>query len=439
MRCALTAPSGIAAQSGLSVCRRPVIPEFDRQTPARDDVPAHIAVVDGAASLEREGRREALEENTLLLAGDRIRTERGRVEVIFDDGSVLDVDEFTSMDLLSDSLMRLTAGRIRLAITRVTNTLTYRIDAAGTTSWIANAGEYRVAIRDGRATTPEVELSVFRGVAELETTHGTTLVRTGAQAFAVSTSAPSQSYAVNVAIVDDFDRWTENLRNTRLGDDSARYLPPELSYYGGELDESGSWGYEADYGAVWYPRVDVGWRPYNHGRWNFYGSFGWTWVGGPRWAWPTHHYGRWGYSNKLVLDSGTPMGAGICVLGLLPRLCELVPARLLRVSGDPDRARQLLRGGSVGRMERRALAHVRPRVPSDAVHRRAADDRETGVVAVRRPECRTDRPGHGNAANRAAAFADVHRSGRVARQSAVLRRGADRQPRRPTVAGGERR
>jgi hypothetical protein len=329
---ALTGPSVLSAQNVDQRLPSQPLPEFDRQVPARDDVPAHVAIVDGAASLERDGRREALEENTLLLAGDRLRTERGRVEVLFDDGSVLDIDEFTSMDLLSDSLVRLTAGRLRLAIARVTNTLTYRVDAAGTTSWIQNAGEYRIAIKDARDTNPEVELSVFRGLAELETPHGRTRVRTGAQAFAVATSAPSQTYAVNVAIVDDFDRWTEHQRDARLGVDSPQYLPSELRQYGGALDDAGTWGYEADYGAVWYPRVDVGWRPYYQGRWGFYGSFGWTWVGGPRWAWPTHHYGRWGYSNKWYWIPGRRWAPAYVSWGYYPGYVSWCP---LGYSGYP--------------------------------------------------------------------------------------------------------
>ena len=63
--------------------RRPTTP---------DDIPAHIAVVDGTATIERDGRVETAEENILLLAGDRLRTERGRVEVLFADGSALDLD-----------------------------------------------------------------------------------------------------------------------------------------------------------------------------------------------------------------------------------------------------------------------------------------------------------------------------------------------------------
>src|SRR5262245_47291806 len=55
-------------------------------------VPAHLWIVDGEAVIEREGRVETATENMALLEGDRIRTARGRVEVLFEDGSALDLD-----------------------------------------------------------------------------------------------------------------------------------------------------------------------------------------------------------------------------------------------------------------------------------------------------------------------------------------------------------
>src|SRR5688500_722219 len=54
-----------------------------------DDPPAHISVVEGAAILERDGRSESDLASMPLLAGDRLRTQGGRVEVLFADGSAL--------------------------------------------------------------------------------------------------------------------------------------------------------------------------------------------------------------------------------------------------------------------------------------------------------------------------------------------------------------
>lgn len=264
-----------------------------------DEVPAHIAVVDGAAWLHRDGLNEAAAESTPLLAGDRLRTGAGRLEVLFADGSVLAFDEHTDAELLSDTLLRLDRGRIRLELARTSGVAGYRIDAAGTTTWIRAAGEYRLDVDDRNRAAPDVRLLVIRGLAELSSADGArTLVRAGYEASANARSAPSLPYAVAVSSWDTFDRWWEARREERTGFTTTRNLPAEIAYYGGVLDRHGDWQYEPVHGHVWYPRVDHGWHPYSVGRWSFVGNYGWVWIGAHRWAWPTHHYGRWGVSSR---------------------------------------------------------------------------------------------------------------------------------------------
>ena len=258
-----------------------------------DEVPAHIAVVDGAVTLERDGKADAALENMPLLAGDRLRTDRGRAEVLFADGSAIDVDESSAIDLQSDSLTRLLAGRVRLLITRANRQIEYRIDTAAGAVRILSAGEYRVTLSSAAADAPSVNLAVIRGNAELSNDAGRTTVYAGTYAIAGPAGPPSIPYTFNSASWDAFDRWTESLRDARLGVQSSRYLPPDLQTYGGTFDSYGYWGYEQSYGYVWFPRVSVGWRPYYDGRWTYVGAFGWTWVGVERFAWPTHHFGRW--------------------------------------------------------------------------------------------------------------------------------------------------
>ena len=263
-----------------------------------DDIPAHIAVIDGRATLEREGRVEQATENEPLLAGDRLKTTQGRVEVLFSDGSALDLDEDTSVDLLSESLLRLRAGRVRIAIPRASvEDLGYRIDAAGSSALLRTGGEFRVSL-DPRPPAPQIDLAVIRGVAELTNAYGRTVVRTGQHATATEVTEPTSAYPFNLSSYDPLDRWAEEQRNARLGQRSPEYLPADLRYYGGVLDTYGDWQYQPTHGYVWYPRVATTWRPYGVGRWSFIASFGWTWVGHDRWSWPTHHYGRWGLSGS---------------------------------------------------------------------------------------------------------------------------------------------
>jgi len=259
------------------------------------DQPAHVSFVDGAAVLERDGQSDSAPVNMPLLAGDRIRTQGGRVEILFADGSTLHLDANTTADFQSDELLRLLDGRVRLAIPGTSSRrVTYRIDAPSASAVILQPGEYKVSIlhstRDG-----EIELAVLRGGAELVNDEGRTPLRAGERAYARMNAAPSYAYAFNSASWDAFDRWSETRREQRLGV-STQYLPEEVRPYATSFDEYGSWQYAPAYGYVWYPRVAVGWRPYYHGRWVTLRPYGWTWVGLDPFAWPTHHFGRWGFS-----------------------------------------------------------------------------------------------------------------------------------------------
>lgn len=258
-----------------------------------DAPPAHIAYVDGAATLEREGRVEASLLNMPLASGDRVRTTNGRVEILFGDGSTLHLDTDTTVDLESDALLRLLAGRIRLSIAGPGGGIAYRIDAPAGSVQITEPGEYRLALMQDDQL--RLELAVLRGAADIFTDQGSTSVRAGERAYASAGLQPSYAYAYNSAAWDAFDQWSEARRDLRLSA-TTDYLPQPVQPYAPVLAQYGTWSYAAPYGYVWYPRVATGWRPYYHGRWISMAGFGWTWVGRDAFAWPTHHFGRWGVS-----------------------------------------------------------------------------------------------------------------------------------------------
>ena len=60
--------------------------------------------------LERDGQPDASPTNMPLLSGDRVRTDGGRVEILFVDGSALHLDANTTVDFQSDELVRLMDG-----------------------------------------------------------------------------------------------------------------------------------------------------------------------------------------------------------------------------------------------------------------------------------------------------------------------------------------
>src|SRR5262245_2983087 len=272
-------------------------------TVATYTAPAHVSVVDGTATLEREGRAEN-PLNMPLLSGDRLKTADGRLEVLFTDGSTLHMDRSTTLDVQSDDLMRLIDGRVRLNILGVaearddaSRTVAYRVDSPAGSVRITQPVEYRVALLHD-ANETQLELAVIRGAAEISTDQGATSVHAGERAYASAGLMPSYTYAYNSATMDGFDRWSEARRDVNLGvsTQSAQYLPTEMRSYASTFDEYGSWQYAQGYGNVWYPRVAAGWRPYYYGRWVPYPGWGWTWVGADGFGWPTHHFGRWGFS-----------------------------------------------------------------------------------------------------------------------------------------------
>jgi hypothetical protein len=254
------------------------------------DLPAFVSVVDGYAELDRAGQSSRDIENVPLEAGDRIRTTRGRAEILFDDGSVLAIDEHTTVTVVSASELELVRGRVRAQWQQGASDLAVFTSAGQ--ALLRERGDYRVSLGQARTGEEEIEVAVTRGSAELANDLGRTIVREGTRALTTARYAPSVPYAYS-APRDEFERWTDSLSGDRYGVESVRYLPTELRYYGGVFDRHGSWHQHHSHGWVWYPRVNVGWRPYDGGRWTFVVGFGYSWVGGSRWAWPTHHHGRW--------------------------------------------------------------------------------------------------------------------------------------------------
>jgi hypothetical protein len=266
------------------------------QVPAQA-APAYIAIVEGAATVERDGLSQSASPNAPYLPGDRLRTARGRTEALFPDGTVLDVDEDTTVDLQAPSLVRLVSGCIILTVRGTGNpsaVVRYQIDTPAASARTRGAGEYRVAVIDGPASA-ETELTVLRGSASFDAERGSVLVAAGERSVVGDGGAPSVPRTFNSARLDAFDRWAEARREDRLGATSAAYLPRDLRMYGGTFDRYGTWQETPSYGPVWYPDVEPDWQPYYYGYWASYRPWGWTWIGFDAWAWPTHHFGRWGF------------------------------------------------------------------------------------------------------------------------------------------------
>ena len=294
-RLALIFAAAVLVSPGVTRAQTTAAPQPAVET-QQFDAPAYVSVVDGAATIERDGRIENAPLNMPLLGGDRLRTADGRVEVRFADGGRLALDARTSLDVLSEELVRLGDGRIRLSVQRAQQ-VSYRVDSAVGSVRITQPGEYRIALIQAERET-QLEFAVIRGGGEIVTDQGSTPVRSGERAYASQGLLPSYAYAFNSATLDEFDRWAEMQRGTVYAatSESSQYLPSDMGGYASTFDQYGDWRYQQSYGYVWYPRVANEWRPYYYGRWTPYPAYGWTWITADPFGYPTHHYGRWGFS-----------------------------------------------------------------------------------------------------------------------------------------------
>ena len=77
---------------------------------------AHVAFVDGLATIERDGEVEPVDAGIPLVDGDRLETSSGRLELLFDDGSTLYVDEFSRLDVLGARFLRLGTGGLTFEV-----------------------------------------------------------------------------------------------------------------------------------------------------------------------------------------------------------------------------------------------------------------------------------------------------------------------------------
>src|SRR5918998_4744116 len=179
------------------------IPSASAQEPSP---PAHVAYVEGRAVLERDTALEDVEPNLPLDTGDRLRTERGRVEVLLGDGSILQLDEETTIDVLSDSLVRQLGGRLAI-VAGSGRAGRLQVDTPAGSVRITRSGEFRVSVFEENGV-PEIEVAVIRGAADLFTDTGSVSIGAGGRALARQGEAPSQPMTFNSARWDAFDRWS---------------------------------------------------------------------------------------------------------------------------------------------------------------------------------------------------------------------------------------
>ncbi len=229
--------------------------------------------------------------NTPIRQDAQVWTPSGsRVEVQFDDGSVLRTDSgavVTLKNLYSDDKgefteLSLQTGRAYLHATNQYSV--YQIDSPDAS--VEAAGPARM-----RLTTDQAfKVAVLNGTATVQNQTGQTQISSGRYA---EVFAPSSTVAVrDLPPADSWDHQNA-VRDAAIYRDDPN-LPSSMRVDAGDMEDYGSWSHDSQYGTVWYPHVSqAGWRPYYHGHYVWVSPFGWTWVSTEPWGWAPYHYGTW--------------------------------------------------------------------------------------------------------------------------------------------------
>jgi hypothetical protein len=74
--------------------------------------PAHVSFVEGTAMVAHDGEWEAAVINLPLVEGDRVRTTAGRAQLLFPDGTAIDIDPYSEIEFVTAAQVRVSAGSI---------------------------------------------------------------------------------------------------------------------------------------------------------------------------------------------------------------------------------------------------------------------------------------------------------------------------------------
>lgn len=271
--------------------------------PAQDggDPPSRVARLnffEGPVTFEPAGATEwaYADVNQPLTTGDQVWVDANGHSELQIGSTALHMGAQTSLDLvdLSDSLAQLKVlqGTLEMHVRTVEANASYEIDTPNLAIQITTPGVYRVDVApDGSSTT----VSVRSGSAAVYGNHGSDQVEAG-QAINFTGTDLQQADGGRAPSDDAFEQWVAGRDAAEDNAVSAHYVSREVPGYQ-DLDTSGSWSDDPDYGAVWTPQVaaSAGWAPYHDGHWAWVAPWGWTWIDNASWGFAPFHYGRWAY------------------------------------------------------------------------------------------------------------------------------------------------
>jgi hypothetical protein len=184
--------------------------------------------------------------------------------------------------------LRLSAGSMNVRLRYLSPDEAVEVDTPNSAISLLQAGEYRIDVSD---TGDAVAVAVWRGQAEVAgQTQSFTLEQQQLGEFQ-GTDTLGVEFS-DLPAADNLDQWSQYLDQREDESLTANFLSRDESGYT-EMDGSGNWQSDPDYGEVWYPPVLAGWAPYSQGCWVWIAPWGWTWIDDAPWGFVPFHYGRW--------------------------------------------------------------------------------------------------------------------------------------------------
>jgi hypothetical protein len=252
-----------------------------------------ISYIQGNVSCQRSPETDwsAASVNMPLEPGDRIYTgPNGRIEIEFEDDSVLRLAENTDVEFLSLDdervQLRMLVGIASLAVSSNSD---FEINTPAAAFNIVRKGMYRFEIDENGVS----DAIVRAGKLEAANNYFSHSVD-ARQRIRIRLGTDGNREIMAYDQRDAWDEWTDRRVLDRRAYASRQYLPDTVYMGAAELDRYGRWIYVGEYGWAWTPNsAGAYWSPYSVGRWCYRPLFGWTWVSYEPWGWLPYHYGRW--------------------------------------------------------------------------------------------------------------------------------------------------
>jgi uncharacterized membrane protein YgcG len=266
----------------------------DKDPPTRV---ARISFVDGSVSLQPGGEGDwgSAARNRPMTIGDKLWVDKDSRAELQAGAVSIHLGSMTALSFLNldegITQVRLAEGSVNFRVSELRQGDTVEVDAPNLAFLVKQAGAFRIDVDE---SGDSARVTVIRGEGEVTASGKTYPVHAGERAEFTGTDN-LQSNIEKAPGPDGLDRWAAQRDLKEDNSVSGNYVSRETPGYS-DLDDSGTWKDEPEYGHVWYPNdVAPGWAPYSDGYWNYVGPWGWTWVGYEPWGFAPYHYGRWNY------------------------------------------------------------------------------------------------------------------------------------------------